>query len=259
MSTTEHIAKDFKDKVSRAVRLHEEGMNRYRVFTPFTFDDGDRFSIVLERNGDGWQLNDEGHTFMHMSYEMDVSALEKGNRARLLNSVLTHFEISEHQGVLALPFAPDEAGNALYTYLQALTKITDLSFLNREIVKSTFMEDFARIMKEELPQNRYAFDYYFEEQDPQKSYGVDCYVNGMEVPLLVFAIPHDSKCKDVTINLLKYEQWSIPHRSIAIFENQTEISRSVLARFSDVSDKQFSSLISNRDRIHTYLKKAIPT
>ena len=257
METTKHIADDFKEKVSESVRLHEEGVNRYRVFTPFTFDDGDGFSIVLKKNGDGWILTDEGHTFMHMSYEMDMAALERGNRAELIETVLNNFEISESEGSLELRFEPNEAGNALYTYLQALTKITDLSYLNREIVKSTFIDDFKQTMKAELPEGRYTLDYHFEDHDLQKSYPVDCFLNGMDVPLLIFAIQNDDKCRDVTINLHQYEKWGIPFRSLAIYENQEEINRRVLARFSDVSDKQFSSLISNRERIHNYLETAV--
>lgn len=256
MDTTKYIVNDFKEKVSEAVRLHEEGINRYRVFTPFSFDDGDRFSIVLQCNGNGWLLTDEGHTFMHMSYEMDMAALERGNRAELLESVLNNFGILESDGSLELRFEPDEAGNALYTYLQALTKISDLSYLNRVIVKSTFIEDFKQTIEAELPDSRYIFDFYFEEHDQQNSYPVDCFVNKMDVPLLIFAIQNDDKCRDVTISLHQFEKWNIPFRSLAIFENQTDINRKVLARFSDVSDKQFSSLISNKERIHNYLEKA---
>ena len=257
METTEHIANDFKEKVSEAVRLHEEGVNRYRVFTPFSFDDGDSFSIVLQKNGDGWILSDEGHTFMHMSYEMDMAALERGNRSELLETVINNFGISESDGSLELYFNPNEAGNALYTYLQALTKITDLSYLNREIVKSTFLEDFKQTLEAELPEGRYTFDYHFKDHDPQKSYPIDCFVNNMEVPLLLFAIQNDDKCRDVTISLHQFEKWEIPFRSLAIFENQTNINRKVLARFSDVSDKQFSSLLSNRERIGKYLEEIV--
>lgn len=258
MITTEHIANDFKKKVSEAVRLQQEGVDRYRVFTPFTFDDGDRFSIVLQKQDNDWKFSDEGHTLMHMSYEMDMTSLKRGNRAELLESAIINFGISESDGSLELHFKSDEAGNALYTYLQALTKISDLSYLNREIITSTFIEDFKQLMKAKLPYERYFFNYYFEDHDPQNSYPVDCFVNGMNTaPLLIFAIQNDDKCRDATINLHQYERWGIPFRSLAIFENQADINRKVLARFSDVSDKLFSSLISNRERIHSYLESAV--
>ena len=37
----ESIERDFKDKVTEKLRLSSEGMNRYKVFTPFMFEDGD--------------------------------------------------------------------------------------------------------------------------------------------------------------------------------------------------------------------------
>ena len=41
------IETSFREKVGRKVRLAQEGLNRFRVFTPFVFDDGDHLSIVL--------------------------------------------------------------------------------------------------------------------------------------------------------------------------------------------------------------------
>jgi hypothetical protein len=72
-------------------------------------------------------------------------------------------------------------------------------------------------------------------------------------PLFIYAISGDDKARDATINLLQFERWNISNHSIAIFENQEEISRKVLARLSDVFEKQFSSLELNKDRIVKYL------
>ena len=47
----------------------------------------------------------------------------------------------------------------------------------------------------------------------------------------------------------------INFRSLAIFEDQEQINRKVLARFSDVSEKQYSSLGANRERIKKYLNE----
>ena len=63
------IEKDFQSKVSEKVCLAAEGLDRYRVLTPFRFDDGDHLAIVLKRDGDEWILSDEAHTYMHLTYE----------------------------------------------------------------------------------------------------------------------------------------------------------------------------------------------
>jgi hypothetical protein len=56
---------------------------------------------------------------------------------------------------------------------------------------------------------------------------------------------------------LHFEAQRIPFRAIGIFENQEDVNRKVLARFSDVCEKQFSSLFSNEDRIGDYLRRAV--
>ena len=88
-------------------------------------------------------------------------------------------------------------------------------------------------------------------------YSVDCRVNSMERPLFVFALPGDDKTRDATISMLQFEKWGLPFRSMAIFEDQETINRKVLARFSDVCGKQFSSLETNRDRIERYWREIL--
>ena len=67
------------------------------------------------------------------------------------------------------------------------------------------------------------------------------------------ALPNDGRTRDATIALLKFERWELPFRSLAVFEDQESINRKVLARFSDVCEKQYSNLAGNRDRIERYL------
>ena len=65
--TLQTIEEAFKYKVCESVFLLPEGVNRYRVFAPFLFDDGDHLVIVLKKELDRWVLSDEGHTFMRLT------------------------------------------------------------------------------------------------------------------------------------------------------------------------------------------------
>jgi hypothetical protein len=252
----ETIEKDFQEKVGRKVRLAAEGLDRYRVFTPFLFDDGDHLCIVLHRRGQTWLLSDEGHTFMHLTYELDEKSLQQGTRNKIITSALGGFGVEDAEGELRLNIPNERFGDALFAFIQALLQVTDVRFLTRERVKSAFWEDFVGLLTQTVPESRRAFDYFDPTHDPEGKYQVDCRINRLLRPVFVFAIPNDDKCRDATITLLQFERWTVPHQSVAIFEEQEEINRKVLARFSDVCEKQFSSLGANRDRIVRYVKEA---
>ena len=251
------VERDFKKKVTEKLSLSPEGIVRYRVFTPFMFEDGDHLSIILKRRNGGWALSDEGHTYMHLTYDLEEKDLQKGTRQKIITNALSMFYVEDLEGELVIPIQNERYGDALYNFIQALLKITDVTYLSRERVRSTFMEDFKTFMQESVPGDRREFDWFDHKHDPDGKYSIDCRINGMSRPLFVEALPNDDKTRDSTITLLQFEKWGTSFRSLAIFEDQEQINRKVLARFSDVCEKQFSSLAANRDRIRKFLKESI--
>ena len=253
----ETVERDFRDKVSTKIRLTAEGIERFRVFTPFLFEDGDHLSVVLKKEGGRWVLSDEAHTYMHLSYDLDERDLQAGTRQKVISNALSVFQVEDRNGELILEVPDERYGDALYSFVQALLKISDVLYLSRERARSTFMEDFRLLLTEAAPVERMTFDWSEPDHDPHGIYAVDCRINGMSRPLLVHALSSDGRTRDATIALHQFERWGLPFRSLAIFEDQESISRKVLARFSDVCDKQFSSLTANRERIARFVKDSI--
>lgn len=249
------IEQDFKEKVCKEIKLLPQGICRYVVEHPFTFDDGDQYVVILKKVGDEWQLTDEGHTIMHVSYE-DID-LGKGGYSEIITNTVSAFCLKNSEGELVLPVPEGQFGDALFSYIQALIKISDIKYLERERVRSLFMEEFTDFLTELVPEDRRQFNYCHPQRDPLRIYPVDCRVQNHRRQLFVFAVTNDTKCQTATAIIYWWERQQVPFDVMAIHENQEELNRRILARFSDVSGKQFSSLQPNKDRIKSYIEEAI--
>lgn len=245
--------------IKTQVRVIQEGLTRYPILTPFTLPDGDHYNIVLigTETGSTWRLTDEGSTLMHLSYWLPYEVISRGKRKDVIDGVLQRHGVGNDNGVLYLDFSPSELGSALMTFLQAITQVSDIEFLNKEQVRATFDEDFNTLMREIVPSERLTLNYNHPEYDPKGIYTVDARINGLPEPMFVFAIGTDDRCRDVTIFLHTMDKWPIRFQSVAIFRDQQSIGRDVLARFSDIGGKQFASLVSSDVAIRNYFKKEL--
>ena len=77
-------------------------------------------------------MSDEGHTYIHLTYDIDEKDLQKGNRQKIITNALSLFKVEDRDGELMLAIRDDRYGDALYSFAQALMKITDISYLSRE-------------------------------------------------------------------------------------------------------------------------------
>lgn len=257
MVNTNELELDIRNKVGAGYSLFSRGINKYSVNTPFTFDDGDNITIFLQKTEKGWQFTDDGHTFMQLSYVLDDKDVQRGTRRQIINNTLNYYGVNDNEGILSISVPEERFGDALVDLSQAILRISDVTYLNREVVKSTFMEDFRQYIVSEIPNDRITFSWHDESRDPQGKYMVDCRINHMPKPLMIFAVPNDDKASIANITMLQFEKWGLNFQSMAIFENQANIQRDVLARLSDVVDKQFATLTGNSERINKYFNQVI--
>ena len=251
------IEQDFIDKVSAQISLSEDGKNRFRVLTPFQFEDGDELVIVLKQENQRWLLSDEAHTYRHLTYDIDEKLLYSGTRWKLISKALSMFDVEDRDGELILDVSDEGYGDALYDFVQALLKITDVSYLSRERVQSTFMADFYALLREKVAPGRMDFNWYDPERDPNGNYTVDCRIDGMPGPLFVCALANDDKTRDATIALHCFKEWEIEFNAIGIIKDEKATSRRVFERFRDVCKVNFTDISKNREVIGQYFAENV--
>ena len=145
------------------VSVIAKGEGLLSVETPFFFADGDPYQIYIrEMPGGIMRLTDMGHTMMHLSYENDTDKFREGTRGRIFDQILSEMLVHEDNGEFYIDTPAENLGTSIFKLGQALTKINDLTFLNRSRAESTFYEDLHeklfRIVDVELIRKDYNYE-----------------------------------------------------------------------------------------------------
>ena len=123
------IEQEFQTKISEKIRIIPEGIGRFRIFTPFRFDDGDHLAIVLKQHNNQWMLSDDAHTFMHLTYDIDEQDLLRGNRQKIISDALSVFHVEDRDGELIIDVPDQKFGDALYDFKPSSRSLTSRSSL----------------------------------------------------------------------------------------------------------------------------------
>ncbi len=248
------IEKEFMAKVSAEIQLSADGKDRFLVFTPFHFNDGDELVIVLKKMGDRWVLSDEAHTYMHLSYYMEKHSLHHGKRRELILKALSMFQVEDSEGELIMDVSDGCYGEALYDFVQALLKIIDVTYLSKETVRSTFLHDFRELLYQQVEPQHITFNWQHPTNDPHGIYKVDCRINGRFPPLFVFALNSNTKTQAAALTLHQFKAWGMNYQPLGIFERAKTTTHDIFLRFKDVCEIHFTDISENSREIGQYLQ-----
>ena len=253
------IEKNFSQKVAEEIRLVARGDERYAVLTPFMFDDGDHLAITLKRRDGKWEISDGGHTYMHLSYDIDHAAMFKGTRGEIIANTLEMFHVNDRDGELVVDVKDDGYGEALFTLVQALLRIAEAARPSKRSSRRTFRTDFRNLMTETVPHKRMKVNWHDPYRDDSGKYRVGYRINGMSHPLFVYALHNDARTEEATIALHQFLKWGIKFEPVCVFEDVHAIGGKVLGRFSDVcpSENQFAKFSEERGRVAEFLHDAM--
>jgi hypothetical protein len=237
------------------VQIRQMRQGYWQIVTPFSFADGDTFQVYLEETtAGGVRLTDYGHTLMHLSYENDLDKFREGTRAKLLAQVLATAGLREEEGRLVLDSSLDSLGANVLQFGQALTRIYDLTFLNRARVASTFYEDLKEILHGLIATEKIQPDFKVPGRPEADSYPIDYRIEGRRAQLFVFGVASRDKARLTTIILEHWLRAGVDFDSLLVFQDQQEIPRPDLARLSNVGGEMVASLDASED-FHRKLMK----
>ncbi len=239
------------------INLRKKNDSLLSIETPFYFPDGDPYQIYIKEMPNGiLRLTDMGHTMLHLSYDNDVSKFREGTRGKLFDQIKAETFIEEDNGEFYIETELNNLGFNIFRLGQALTKINDLTFLNRARAESTFYEDLQEQLVKIIGEENMIQDYFYDNMENSCDYPIDFKIEGKHAPLFVFGIPNRDKARLTTIILERLLRAKADFDSILIFSDQGAIPKPDLARLSNVGGEMIASLDAESDFSRKLLRKA---
>src|SRR6185369_1363864 len=98
-----------------------------RLALPMVGRDGDHITLYALANAGGYRFTDHGSTRMRLSYEMDLSDLEKSARGRVYEQILRDCGVNQsEEGALYSDVPSNKFAEGLFNTAQAVARVLDL-------------------------------------------------------------------------------------------------------------------------------------
>tara|TARA_R110002020_G_scaffold362277_1_gene574653 strand:+ start:1447 stop:2235 length:789 start_codon:yes stop_codon:yes gene_type:complete len=238
------------------IKVSKKNDKLIRVETPFYFSDGDPYQIYLaEIETGGFRVTDMGHTLMQMSYENDIDLFRKGTRGTLLSQIKLELGLQEDDGAFYLNSTLKDIPENILKLGQGITKIQDLTFLNRARVESTFYEDLEERLYHIVDAEKVVQDYVYSNMENADDYPIDYMIPGKEEPLFLFGIGNRDKARLTTIVLERLIRHKASFESLIIFQDFDSIPKNDAKRLMNVAGEMISSLDAKEDLSRKILKR----
>ena len=231
-----------------AVHVRSSGNALWRVETPWTFPDGDTYSIYISpAPTGGLRVSDQGLTMMQLSYENDLAKFREGTRGKLLAQIVADVGMSEDDGEFYLDTTLDDLGATIMRLGQALTRVHDVTFLNRIRAENTFYEDLREKLHSIVGAERLTENYVVPDIARAGDYPVDYLISGGNAPLYLFGVPNRDKARLATIILQHLNAANVDFRSMIVYQNMVDVPRIDVSRLTNAANDAIASLDATED------------
>ncbi len=254
MTIKEKIEDDFTRVTRNLIRLRELGRKTFQILSPFEFEDGDGIVAFIELSEDKIRFTDKGHTLMHVSYDVDITA---PTREKILDRILATYGLESDEGTIYTEAPINDFGLAFWDFIQGIIRISDISQWKFERAKSLFLEEFESFMETVIKANvkKVTRNWYKVEIDPNGYYSIPWVCENGKLPLFVFPIKNNDDCSQTVLSCIKYKHASYKFESLAVFQDiDDKIKKRNRNQCIDEVNKLFSNFSSkNREDAEEYI------
>ena len=215
------VIDNLKKTICSGLEIETRTTNRFMIHTGYTYPDGDELHILLVKDDEKWKLTDEGHTMMWLSYE-NLNMTD--SRKDALDRTLKGNGVSLSDGELSIDIdadSPDSAGLALKSLIQTEIQAADLLYLNKEVIKDTFMDDLKNTFINSDISDRCSYNHKIVKDNME--YYADVFIEN-KTPILIFGIHSPIQCARATVAMLSLNSTGMNYIFMTVFDNNSQIS-----------------------------------
>nr|WP_319539748.1 DUF1828 domain-containing protein [uncultured Methanospirillum sp.] len=218
MTISQFSLEFIREKISEEYEVIKKTDERYYILSPFEFDDGDGYSIILKRLRDEWILSDEGHTILEISYRLDPDLLTEGIRREIFENALKMNELKCEKGVISTKVNFDNFGQKIHSFIQGIARINSIATWAPDKNLRPFKEEVRQYLELFFPdilQERYINKQYDKDGD----FPIDFAFKHDEIMIYIFAISTTHNLKEALISVLKHKGWGLRFKSLCLIRD----------------------------------------
>ncbi|WP_429256937.1 DUF1828 domain-containing protein [Paraburkholderia sp. GAS334] len=206
--------------------------------------DGDHITLYALANAGGYRFTDHGSTRMRLSYEMDLSDLEKSARGRVYEQILRDCGVNQsEEGALYSDVPSNKFAEGLFNTAQAVARVLDLPQWNRKRIADTFLDDLAEIIRDAAAGRQVDRDFAYRDLPAASSYVVDYRIAlPQSRDFLVFGVDSSNKARLSTITMQHLRAVGKNFDSLVVVSSLDDIPKADLARLMNAANDMVAGI-----------------
>lgn len=221
MSDQGRLSEDLVAALRAAFAAHEVSPGRYVLQTPFQFEDGDGYPVVVEQHDDSWRLTDLGGTASHLGGDdVDFTPARLG----MLVDIAEGSGFDFRELVLSRVQSEPPSQFDIADIVQAIAQLAAIRYVSREQVRRLYRDDVALFVESHVPKE-YRTLRWHPPSDAKGIYAADALLvpsTSGAAPTTLFAVGNAEQAERATISILMHRRWDLEVDPLVVYDRRVD-------------------------------------